>query len=116
MKEYYIFSVSHTYSVDSHILLWAANNKGYTFIVEEAGRYSEEKVLESLEYYNNGRGTLAVPCEVVDSMKTRPTLNSGLNGSVILHSKENWKDFLRYAIATPENTPTIKYKEVNKVA
>jgi len=48
MKEYYILSVSHTYKVDSHILLWANNNKGYTFVVEEAGRYSEEKVLESI--------------------------------------------------------------------
>lgn len=116
MKEYYILSVSHTYKVDSHILLWANNNKGYTFVVEEAGRYSEEKVLESLEYYNNGRGTLAVPCDIVDSMKTRPDTKSGLNGSVVLHLKDNWKDFLRYAIAKPENVPTIKYKEVEKVA
>lgn len=116
MKEYYILSVSHTYKVDSHILLWAANNKGYTFVVEEAGKYSEEKVLESLEYYNNGRGTLAVPCEIVDSMKTRPDINSGLNGSIILNSKDNWNDFLKYAITKPENTPLIKYKDFQKVA
>ncbi len=49
-------------------------------------------------------------------MKTRPDTKSGLNGSVILHLKDNWKDFLRYAIAKPENVPTIKYKEVEKVA
>lgn len=65
-QEYYIVSLKYP----SHPLtLWGPDNQGYTWWLEHAGRYSHSRVMEDLDYYNDGENTMAVPCEVIDEHK-----------------------------------------------
>lgn len=38
---YYIISLKHTHSTDNYIVLWRANNKGYTYRQDLAGLYED---------------------------------------------------------------------------
>lgn len=39
---------------------WRADAKGYTLRIEEAGRYSADQIAANLDYYNDGKNTLAI--------------------------------------------------------
>ena len=79
---YYILSLK--WSVGDLFVWWQSNNSGYTSNLEKAGKYSREQVGEKPDYYDNGKDTLAVPCELVEKEAVRVVLN---NGSTI----EKWK-------------------------
>ena len=53
---------------------WRPRNSGYTDDLDQAGRYSERDIREAPDYYNDGVQTRAIPCEVVDAMKTSRVL------------------------------------------
>ena len=61
MQQYYILSIKYT---EGYVLTWwRADNSGYTIWLPSAGKYSEDLVKEKADYYNNGKDTIAVPCE-----------------------------------------------------
>jgi hypothetical protein len=63
---YYIFSVKWTKDAGEVATWWRADNNGYCFRMDWAGKYSQEQIDAHPEYYNNGFSTVAIPCEVVD--------------------------------------------------
>lgn len=51
---------------------WGADNNGYTYDIDRAGRYSAEKVAAHSDYYDNEETTRAVPEDDVFSGKLGP--------------------------------------------
>lgn len=71
MSEFYIVSLKHSgkqYGHRDFVLFWRPNDMGYTLFLEAAGRYSREDVESNADYYNNGESTIAVPCELAESL------------------------------------------------
>lgn len=66
---YYILSLNHLNP--ECWLFWRPDNSGYTMILEEAGKYSSEKVNANRLYYDNKKDTVAVPCHVVDEFAVK---------------------------------------------
>lgn len=73
---YYIVSIKHTRG--EKVCFWRPNNAGYTEIINDAGKYTEEQVKSSQNYYNNFDSSIAVPCEVVTS-KILPYVPNEMN-------------------------------------
>ena len=69
--QYIIVSVTHNNRHDKYILLWRPDDKGYTFLVHNAGRYDKERVMSHLDYYNSGSSNLAVPASLIELMAVR---------------------------------------------
>lgn len=116
MKEFYIVSVSHTCKDNSYILLWAEDNRGYAYGLDKAGKYSEEIVRSMLDYYNNGKETIAIPCDVIQRLASEPDNKSDIKGLIVRHLKSNWDEIIKNVIEEPLNKPQIKYKKVLKIA
>ena|SRR5688572_4093789 len=65
-EEFFILSLK--WSGQSFVLnWWCPNNNGYTHFLDKAGRYTRAQVEGNPNYYNDGKNTLAVPCNVVES-------------------------------------------------
>lgn len=60
---FYIISIKWT--VGEQLCFWRPNAQGYTNSLDEAGKYPKSKVYANERYYNNGYGSLAVPCETI---------------------------------------------------
>lgn len=58
MKKYIILSLK--YSTPGEAVFWRENDAGYTTNPWDAGIYSQEKVLSSPKYYNNGVDAVAI--------------------------------------------------------
>jgi hypothetical protein len=66
---YYILSLKWS---SGHILTWwQPDRNGYTFSLDEAGRYTAAEVEADRKYYDDGVETKAVPCEVVEGLTMR---------------------------------------------
>lgn len=76
-KMYYIMSLKHTKPEDNMVLWWRPECKGYTYYIDEAGIYPEAEIKEKPEYYNDGKDTVAVLCEVVRSVAVFMVPNDG---------------------------------------
>jgi len=63
--EYFVLSLKWTVGSD-YIVFWRPNNAGYTVDIQQAGRYSQEQIINNPTYYDNGTSTLAVPCGEVE--------------------------------------------------
>ena len=63
--EYYVLSLRWTVGED-YITFWRPNNSGYTTDINQAGRYSQEAIINNPTYYDDCKTTLAVPCEEVE--------------------------------------------------
>lgn len=50
---------------------WAPNNNGYTISLDQAGRYSAEKVASHPSYYDDGVNTKAIPCHLAEEAAHR---------------------------------------------
>jgi len=59
MFKYHILSLKETNG--DNIVWWGPNNRGYTSSLGDAGLYTQDQVMENLEYYNNHVDTIAVP-------------------------------------------------------
>lgn len=64
--EFFIFSLRWT--KEDYATWWRPNNSGYTSVLANAGRYSADAVAAAPDYYNNGRTTIAIPCEDVEKV------------------------------------------------
>ncbi len=116
MPEYIVISVMHTLREHRYITLWAPNDCGYRWRLSAAGRYSHERIMSTLDYYNTG-SNIAVPVAVVESL-TRPgnprdfdgvTLDMPVSELLALpNNKAVWQTLLANVIA-----PT-KYKSYPK--
>lgn len=70
MKEFYILSLKWSRHDEQNLTWWMPNRSGYTWLLENAGRYSEDEA----KVHDGSDTTIAIPCEVVDSMSRRVVL------------------------------------------
>lgn len=71
--EYFILSLKWTRR-DDCITWWGPNCSGYTWLLDEAGRYSEERVAGNRAYFDNRESTVAIPCEIAERYATNVVL------------------------------------------
>ena len=71
-KQYYILSFNGPVGNDT--LWWRPEGKGYTMNIDEAGKWNEDDVKAHQGLYNNGEGTRAIPCKVVDALVRKHVL------------------------------------------
>ena len=64
--DYYVLSLRWTRPGEPLVTWWGPEDAGYTTNLDQAGRYSAERVAGRRSYYDNRRTTLAVPCAVAD--------------------------------------------------
>ncbi|MDL0009090.1 hypothetical protein NVR49_21125 [Enterobacter roggenkampii] len=111
-REYFVLSVNHTDRGNPYIVLWAADDSGYRGRVESAGRYTESQVMAQLGYYNNGRDTVAVPCDVAEplSFSVKPGFFDTDEGRWLRNNRTTWDALLKHLIAQPRHTPQPEYR------
>lgn len=114
MEKFYVVSVKHTLKTCDFILLWGPDARGYTHSLERAGKYTHEEIMSQQDYYNNGNHTVAVPCSVIDSLKTTTDDQEAFPGHGIMHVKDNWDKLLEKVIAKPLADPVINYRRAMK--
>lgn len=68
---YYVLSIKHSRGRDGVLMWWGPSNLDYYFRLEQAGKYTEEAIRAERAYYNNGVSTVAIPCDVVESLAIR---------------------------------------------
>ena len=77
-REFYVLSLKHTREGHRLVTWWRPDDKGYTWDLRQAGRYTEARITRpgerGLFYYNSGCGTVAVLCADVDALAERVTL------------------------------------------
>jgi len=61
MIDYFILSLKWTRG--DYCVWWGPENSGYVGSLSDAGRYTEAQIAAEPNYYNDGKDTLAVPCE-----------------------------------------------------
>ena len=66
-----VLSLKHTHRRHKAITLWRPNGSGYCWMLESAGIYGEDSVMERLSYYNSGCSNIAVPYELVKRLGGR---------------------------------------------
>ena len=66
---YYILSLTHNHP--ESLVFWRPNNSGYTYVLDLAGKYSHEQVINKNHYYNNGKDTKAIPCHLLDEFAVK---------------------------------------------
>lgn len=102
MTEFFIASPKRTLGPREHgyISFWRPDDKGYAWPLSWAGRYGEEAVRDSEQYYSDGVATLAVPCDLVEAiaMAPRPGDIDGNVGPVVLNIPENWAYLRQHAL------------------
>ncbi|EPJ1396534.1 TPA: hypothetical protein PXQ76_002528 [Yersinia enterocolitica] len=111
-KEYFVISLNHNQRSDSYVILWAENNSGYRGRIESAGRYSEEKILSNLGYYNSGCSAIAVPCEVLERL-AEPVKKGFFDtddGRWVVNCRKNWTEILKNIVRNPSFKPEPEYK------
>lgn len=64
--EFFILSLRWT--KENYATWWCPRNSGYTSVVADAGRYSRADVERQRDYYDNGRTTIAIPCDEVEKV------------------------------------------------
>lgn len=77
MKHFYILSLKWSKKKDKVITWWRPNNAGYCLRMDWAGKYTQAHVDEHQSYYNDGKSTIAVPCDVVDKLVEDNTVSWG---------------------------------------
>lgn len=74
-----------------YLTFWRPDHRGYAYPLSWAGKYTPAEVREKPGYLSNGETTIAVPCELVDSMSEAPApgLIDNNAGPVVPNTKEN---------------------------
>jgi hypothetical protein len=109
----YIVSTKHTRTDSKFITVWRPDNSGYAWPLPWAGKYGLDAVLAEPDYYNSRRSTIAVPCEVLDSVAVQPEAGciDGDVGPVVLNNSDNWALILSNQIADKRATQAAKQGE-----
>jgi len=77
MQKYYILSLK--WLKDNQVMVWwQPESNGYCLQIDKAGIYTQTQIDKHPEYYNNGKSTLAVPCESVRKFMVNVLMNDGL--------------------------------------
>jgi len=84
MKRYFLVSLQH--SVPENVVFWRANDCGYTTIPFLAGIYTEEEILDRIEYYTED----AVPVPIEDFAQAG--LKVTVKESAIKKYGKQWKE------------------------
>lgn len=77
--EFYILSLKWTRTNEECVTWWGPDNRGYVLSLDQAGRYSAERVAAAPGYYDNKESTLAVPCEIADKHAIRVVHSDALD-------------------------------------
>lgn len=111
-REYFVLSVNHTDRSNPYIVLWAANDAGYRGRIESAGRYTVSQVKAQLGYYNNGRDTVAVPCDIAEplSFSVQPGFFDTDEGRWLRNNRATWNALLKHVITEPKYKPQPEYR------
>ncbi len=78
-NEYFVISLKWSVGAD-YIVFWRPGAAGYTADLGQAGRYSQEQLDRDRSYYDDGKNTLAVPCEEIEALAWRVVNDQKLHG------------------------------------
>ncbi|MBN3054913.1 hypothetical protein [Pectobacterium brasiliense] len=111
-REYFVLSVTHTQRNSPYITLWASSDSGYRGRIESAGRYTESQIKSNLGYYNTGCDTIAVPCDVAESLSCRVQIGFFDDdiGRWLRNNRATWKALLAHVIENPSHPPQPEYR------
>lgn len=114
-NQYYVVSAKNTNKEHLYITVWGPNNCGYRWALSGAGRYSEDQILNHLDYYNDGLN-IAVPCSILDDIAIPPIKGHHDNdaGPCVENNKKNWEQILKAVIAPTKYPTNPEYKRVRK--
>lgn len=115
---YCIASIRHTRREHRYITFWRPDDKGYAWPLPWAGRYSAERVLAELSYYNNGERSIAVRAEAAEALGEPPQSGDvdGDVGPVVRNTAANWKALLAGVIEQPADKPKPEYPRARRAA
>ncbi|MCH1880619.1 hypothetical protein MJ863_13605, partial [Alcaligenes ammonioxydans] len=117
VPDYIVISVMHTLREHRYITLWAEDDKGYRWRLSRAGRYSNDRIMAHLDYYNTG-SNIAVPVAIVESL-ARPGNPRDFDGVTldmpvsellaVPNTKDVWKTLLANVITPTKYKPHPEY-------
>ncbi len=82
--------------------LWRPDDRGYTPIIDRAGRYSKEQIENDLDYYNGGEN-IAIPAEIIESMGQQPPVGwFDYRGLAVPNTKESWQRIVAATVWVPK--------------
>ena len=87
--EYYIISLKWSVRSD-HIVFWGPNNDGYTIDLDLAGKYTQEQIDNNRGFYDDGKATLAVPCNEIDLLVRRVVPDERLHDTILKKHGVEW--------------------------
>jgi hypothetical protein len=117
MKEFYVVSIAHTRREHRYITVWRPENNGYAWPLSWAGRYSESRIMSSLDYYHNGSESIAVSCITLDQLAV-PVIPGTVDnnaGPVVMNTKENWDRILYTMSFQPPCKPKPQFNKEQRV-
>jgi hypothetical protein len=108
----YIVNLSHLRRDQPYVTVWRPDHRGYAWPLSWAGRYSEEAVRATPDYYNCGDSNIAVPCGILDQLAVPPKPGAIDNdaGPVVLSTAENWRQLIANVIAPTKYVPQPEYR------
>ena len=110
--EFYIVDVRAEFTGDPYITLWRAENAGYAYPTQWAGKYTRKQVDAEAHYYHKPRfghkrtlDRYPVPCKIVDALGVEPSpgIVDG-NAGLVLRNTPEVRTALRRARYIPEGT------------
>ena len=118
MSEFIVISVKHTMRRHKAITLWRANDSGYCWMLQSAGRYEEPQVMQHLGYYNTGCADIAVPLEIVERLACDVEYDTKEFGLCLPNNAATWKRLLASTIRPTkyEAHPEYRGARHNKAA
>lgn len=95
MSGYYVLSISHS-AGSRYLSWWGPRQAGYTLSLGSAGLYTDREIAAQRGRLNNGRTTLAVPCELASRHQGSGPVRAVPNDPAIMAT------FAAAAIAGPD--------------
>lgn len=117
MADCIVISVMHTLRAHRYITLWAPNDCGYRWRLSASGRYSHERIISALDYYNTG-SNIAVPASIVEplALPGNPRDFDGVTLDMpvsellaIPNNKAVWQTLLANVVAPTKYEPWPEY-------
>lgn len=93
-QQYYLLSIKYSDGKNT-VTWWGPNDSGYTDDIENAGIYSEERILERNIYYSN-KGVMPVPVEKVQAATKRIVVLNDTKNIKLFGIREHLKTAKEY--------------------